>query len=590
MGTAGVPGPAATDAIPEFPSPRIADSRRLMGPHLHAAVEGAVLDVVLPADAAQAAALLDAWCARVRELSARLGWPEPEVVVRRQAHEASCFASAPADRLMAATERGELAWTWAEADVGERAEFDTVAAVARVRAVAEPEVAARRHLPAVLAEAARRGLTVTYDDDSCAVGSGDGARTYAWADLPAPADLPWAALHDVPVALVTGSNGKTTTVRLLAAMWRAAGRVPGWCSTTGVQIGEHVITEGDWSGPAGARAVLRDPRVQAAVLETARGGILRRGLATRRADVAVITNLQADHLGEYGIATLEALGAVKAVTARALVPRGALVLNAEDPALVALAPTLGAPVAWFALDPAAVAAPPAGVTARGACVVRDSVVEWRDAEGGVTPLALVADVPIAFGGAAPHMVANACAAAAAAMVLGIPVAAVRAALRAFGANAGDNPGRLTVHRLPGGVTALVDYAHNPAGVATLGPVVARLGGARKLIVLGQAGNRDDEAVRGLVRAAWATGPYDRVIIKDLPMHRKGRRPGEMTALIADELARLGVPAAAVQVSPSERAAVEAAVAWGTPGDLLVLPLHAQATELSAWLAGLAGAS
>jgi UDP-N-acetylmuramyl tripeptide synthase len=176
------------------------------------------------------------------------------------------------------------------------------------------------------------------------------------------------------------------------------------------------------------------------------------------------------------------------------------------------------------------------------------------------------------------------------MVSGVPVEAIRSALRRFGATTSDNPGRLTVYKLPGDVTALVDYAHNPAGIATLGPVVARLGGVRRCLVIGQAGNRDNDAVRALVRAAWATGPYDRVFIKDLPMHLKGRQPGEMTALIADELRRLNVSDDVVSIEVSERAAVEAAVAWGRAGDVLVLPLHAQAVELSAWLSGLAASS
>lgn len=584
----GSSAPAAPDA-PEFPSPRIADSRRLMGPNLFGGAEGAVLDVVLPTDVARADALLAAWERRVRELSARLGWPVPVVAVHRGIGETSCFATAPVDGLMAATERNEHAWCWAEQDIGERQDVRIDDLVARIAEGAAAERARHGSFAAVLAEAQARGVTVTYDDDSIALGSGAGARTYAWAELPAPADVPWPAIRDIPVALVTGSNGKTTTVRLLAAMWRAAGRTPGWCSTTGVQIGDHVVTEGDWSGPAGARAVLRDSRVEAAVLETARGGILRRGLATRHADVAVITNLQADHFGEYGIDSLEALGRVKGVTARALTTRGALVLNAEDPTLVALAATLEVPAVWFALDPAAVADRAFGPGMRGVCVVADGWIEWRDA-AGVERLVAVDELPIAFGGAAPHMIANACAAAAAAAVQGIPWDAVRRALRGFGAHTRDNPGRLTVYRLPGGVTALVDYAHNPAGVATLGPVVARLGGTRRCIVIGQAGNRDDEAVRALVRAAWATGPYDRVFIKDLPMHLKGRAPGEMVALIADELARIGVPAASVQVTPSEQEAVDAAIAWAREGDLLVLPLHAQSAELSAKLGALAARS
>ncbi len=145
---------------------------------------------------------------------------------------------------------------------------------------------------------------------------------------------PWSALRAIPKAVVTGSNGKTTSVRLLAAMLRAHGLTPGYSSTDGLMVDGACIDAGDYSGPVGARTVLRHPRVQAAVLETARGGLLRRGLVARDASVALVTNVSADHFGEYGIHTLDDIAAVKLTVAKALAGDGVLVVNADDPVLM----------------------------------------------------------------------------------------------------------------------------------------------------------------------------------------------------------------------------------------------------------------
>ena len=175
-------------------------------------------------------------------------------------------------------------------------------------------------------------------------------------------------MHDIPVALVTGSNGKTTVVRLLAAMLEAAGRTVGITSTDGVYLGDTLLGEGDFSGPSGARLLLRRPEVEAAVLETARGGLLRRGLTVERAAVAVVTNVADDHLGEYGVQDVEALADVKLLVTRAVRGGGAAVLNADDPLLRARGAALDVPVVWFSLEPprAGLAEPPRRGRTRGA--------------------------------------------------------------------------------------------------------------------------------------------------------------------------------------------------------------------------------
>ena len=165
------------------------------------------------------------------------------------------------------------------------------------------------------------------------MGSGTGVQVWPERELPDPAEVSWDRVHDVPIALVTGSNGKTTVVRLLAAMATEAGRVAGTTTTDGVALEGRFLEESDFSGPSGARMLLRRPEVETAVLETARGGLLRRGLAVEHAQAAVVTNIAADHLGEFGVQTLAELAETKLLVARAVGAGGRVVLNADDPVL-----------------------------------------------------------------------------------------------------------------------------------------------------------------------------------------------------------------------------------------------------------------
>jgi cyanophycin synthetase len=372
------------------------------------------------------------------------------------------------------------------------------------------------------------------------------------------------------VALVTGSNGKTTVVRLLAAMASEAGRVAGITSTEGVSAGDVLLAEGDYSGPSGARLLLRRPDVELAALETARGGLLRRGLSVDRATVAVVTNVTDDHLGEFGIQDLGTLADVKLLVARAVRPGGAVVLNADDPRLRARGERLGVAAVWFTLEPEQpwlarhlASGARAAVSEGGALVLVDGARR--------TPVARIGDVPMALGGAARHNLANALAAVGAAAVLQLPMDAVSRALRRFGATSGDNPGRANMVEL-GGVRLVIDYAHNPHGMSAVAGLVTAVPAKRRLVLLGQAGDRSDEAIRALARAALAMKP-DRVVLKEMERYLRGRQPGEIPAIMADELARCGVPAGAVSRPGTELDAVRDALAWARPGDVLFLAIH-----------------
>ncbi|MEO8140329.1 MAG: Mur ligase family protein, partial [Gemmatimonadota bacterium] len=552
-----------------MPDPmRLTDSRRLTGPNLYWHRAGAVLDVtVTDADAPGA---LKAWEESARSILDAIGWQAEATRVRRFSGGASLVISAPVDALYAATDVNEWALAAANETLTGAPAPDLEHAAALLRHLIDTESS-----PALLAmrhAAASHGVNFLIDEQIASVGSGAGCRSWTVDQLPAPSAVNWSGVHDVPTVLVTGSNGKTTTVRLLTAVLTAAGRAVGMCCSDTVNVAGEVLERGDWSGPGGARMVLRDPRVEVAVLETARGGMLRRGLAVDRADAAIITNIAEDHFGEFGISDLAALTEAKLIVARALGRSGRLVLNADDPELVGCAPQLEVPQSWFAMA-AGNAVLRAHIAAGGeaATVVDDRFVLVRDRE--LHLIAAIADVPITLGGAARHNVANVLGVIALAAALGLDPATIARGLTRFRGSAADNPGRLNLFEL-GGVTAVVDFAHNPHGMNALVALAEKLPGKRRLILMGQAGDRDDTAIREFVRSAWGFRP-DRIILKEMEYYRRGRALGEVSGIMEAEFLHLGAPHGSISHAASEYAAVIEALTWAQPGDLLLLPLHSE---------------
>ena len=563
------------------------DSRRLPGPGLLWDRPGAIAEVTCPD--ALAEPFVAAWRAEARRMLDGVGWTSEQVVARRFPHGASVALSAPIDGLLSATEINE----WAVASAAARVLGDHVppfgVAAKRIRRMIRRE--ARPALVAMHRAAAEHGVTCLHDPDEVSVGAGTGAVTWPVTAIPAPESVDWAGIHDVPIVLVTGTNGKTTTVRLLAAVARAAGRLAGFSSTDTVTIGDEIVDRGDWSGPAGARRVLRDRRVEFAVLETARGGILRRGLAATRATGAIVTNVGEDHFGEWGITDVQALAETKLVVGRAVLPGGRLVLNADDPVLVEMSLGTSAPLLWIASDAASpVVQRHLAAGGDAAWVERDMLV--LQVGGTRCDVMAIADIPLTLGGMARHNVQNALGVAALACVAGLPLEAIRTGLGGFGTTPDDNPGRLNVYRF-GGVTVLVDFVHNPHGMHAMAQLAASLPARRRLVVLGQAGDRDDEALRAFARSTWAMRP-DHVVLKEMEAFRRGRAPGEANRLMEDELRRLGATPDRIEHAPSEYDAVRAALGWAKDGDLLLLPTHAerervlqlmQRLQAAGWAAG-----
>ena len=534
--------------------------------------------------------IIDAWQRHALAGCAELRWPAPRAVAIAHAAGASLAVAAPVDQLFTATEVNEwaLAASIAESDPAqapslvaalaaeqpEEAEPPTLevpGALLRLRRRAALE--ANPKLRALVDAARARALPWLLDDEALTLGAGAGGQSWPLPELPDVGGIAWQTLRAIPIALVTGTNGKTTVVRLVAACTTAAGLTTGYSCTDGIFVSDRALGTGDYSGPAGARRVLRDDAVEAAVLETARGGILRRGLAVGRADVAVITGIAADHFGEYGVDDLEALVDVKLAVARALDGRGLLVANADDALLARRAAAAGKPVGWFAQDadaPLLAAHRQAGGATAG---VRAGRLVLSHA-GVEHDLGAVATMPLAAGGHSHFNILNLATAALGAAGLGVAPSTIASVLAAFGANPEDNAGRLMRYEL-GGVNLIVDFAHNPAALAGLADFAQHLRGAGRLaLLLGQAGNRVDADIDRLAAVAAAARP-DLVVVKELGSYLRGRGSGEVPALLKRALAQAGLAPEAVTDAPDEDRAVRLALAWARAGDVLVLPLHSR---------------
>jgi UDP-N-acetylmuramyl tripeptide synthase len=556
------------------------DSHRLTGPNLIQDLPGAALEVAVAAPGE--APVIVAWRERARAVLDALGWSQHTLTERHYKGGASLAFSAPHDSLYAACEANEWAWGAAVAQV--RGEIFESLDVATVRLAAVIALEADPKRCALHDAASLHGVQFLADDEFVTIGSGAGGHSFAVDDLPAVDTIDWRAVHDVPTVLVTGTNGKSTTVRLLASMAAHAGHVVGTCSTDRVQVGDDVVEAGDYSGPEGARRVLRDRRTTIAFLETARGGLLRRGLSIGRADVAIVLNVAADHLGEGGVDDVETLTRVKLLVSRA-VGEGHLVLCADDPWL---APHIASnrldddrelpPVTLFSLHPEAPSVCAAMARGASTCVLDGSQLVIRS-DGQCRVIADVQDVPATFGGTARFNVHNALAAIAAATALGIDPAAITAGLQSFVSSPEDNPGRGNRFDI-GGVQVIVDFAHNAHSVSALADMVTTLPSSRRLVLLGQAGDRSDESVRDLVRATLQFRP-DLIIVKRMRELLRGRDENAMVDLIEAELLALGTPSDAIMRSNSELEAVHAALAWARPGDLLLLLSHSQRADVLA---------
>ena len=389
----------------------------------------------------------------------------------------------------------------------------------------------------------------------------------------------------IPVVSVTGTNGKTTTTRLLAHIGMTAALVTAWSSTDGVFAQGELVAPGDYSGPAGGALVLATPGVQLGILETARGGLLRKGMGVSACDVAVVTNVSADHLGLEGIDTVDQLAEVKAIVTKITKPAGWVVLNGDDPRVWAMRVGIKARPWVFSLDPDSPALRESFDLGGRAISVLDGDVVVLAPHRGPDHLIPIVDVPVTLSGLAEHNIANALAATAAALGLGLPREAVVEGLRTFATDPAHNPGRMNVYSLPlsGGALAsvIIDFAHNEAGLEALLRVAEGLRppGSAVHLGLGTGGDRTDEILQGLGELAGRRA--DRISAVHKSSYLRGRQMAHLEAQLRIGLARVGV--GEIDSYPTELGGLQALVASASSGDVLAVMVHADRLTLHEWL-------
>jgi cyanophycin synthetase len=373
----------------------------------------------------------------------------------------------------------------------------------------------------------------------------------------------------VPIAAITGTNGKTTTARMLAHITKMAGYTPGLTTTDGVYIDGQRTVAGDMTGPVSSRMVLADPQIDIAVLETARGGLLRAGMGVNEVNVGAVLNVQPDHLGLKGIETLEQLAEVKRIVVE--VASDCAVLNADDALVLKMSGyTEAKHICYVTLNPQHPLVREHVRAGGRACAleagVNGQMITLYD-KGAHIPLLWTHLIPATLEGRAIHNVQNAMFAAAMAFALGIKLDAIRQGLRTFDSTFFQAPGRMNVfdeHPFK----VLFDYGHNAHAVAAMADLAQRLEvTGRRIVVLAGPGDRRDEDLIAIARAV--AGRFDRYICRRDDNLRE-RKPDEVPRIQAAALEAAGVSREAISIIPDEQEAIGAALEMGQPGDLLLI--------------------
>jgi cyanophycin synthetase len=545
-------------------SVRLEELRVLEGPNLYFTRPAIKLTLAVPGwlRASEDRTLALAERVRLPGLRRSAGRPGPpgteqrrRFVCRVAAHVTRRLAEAAGVRIgvrsrpAVSAEEIVVAYPWRRRDAA-------VALGAEVVEVLGMLLSARRPVRQVLGEAARRVRRVE------------------------PGEGPTVPVPRIPVAMITGTNGKTTTVRLLAHLLGSAGRTVSYTSTDGVYLDGARVEEGDYSGPAGAAMAFAQTSAEAAVLEVARGGILLKGIGAAHNDVAVVTNISQDHLGMLGIHTLDQLAEVKAAITRITRPSGWVVLNADDPRVLSMRRGASARPFLFSLDPDHPAIRQA-IDDGGRAVTRlDERLVLLAHGRSLQVLVPVEEVPATLGGVSGQHTQNAMAAAAAALGLGLSPGEVAAGLRSFIPDPELNPGRANLFEMDGRVV-VVDYAHNEAGMEGLLEICRglRAPGRRVWVAYGTAGDRTDVVLHGMGYIA-ARGA-DHVAVVELHRYLRGRDPRELV----DRLRAGAVDGGAHHVPdfPDELTGLRWALEGSSPGDVIGITALAQRPEIFALL-------
>jgi len=566
--------------IPEIESSKLVldDGRRLTGPSMIWSKTGAILDVLVKE--IDMDVVLDCWHRQLQHLRLQIGWQDREIRHRRFENGFNLLIEAPIDQLYSAVLVLETNWYFCCCELLAIEVEDENALVQAIRNSIEAE--SNPVLLELQQAAANHEVDFLVDDDEVSIGHGEGCLCWPADAIPALDQIPWSEIHDIPVALITGTNGKSTSVRLLDGIARAAAKISGVTSTDFVRVGNDVLDHGDYSGPGGARLLLRDKRLQVAFLEVARGGILRRGLPLRRARAALVTNIASDHLGQYGVNTLEALTEVKFAVRKTLAEDGVLVVNADDENCRAYMDRVAQHnTCWFSLDREHAYIKKQIDTRHRCCYADAGSIVYFDGNETHT-VCQISQIPMTIDGAALHNVSNALGAVGVAAALGYTVDQMRQGLTRFHSDENDNPGRLNSFDLKNGARVIVDFAHNAHSVEAVANTVDRMSAQKKWVLFGSAGDRSDEDMIAIARGVCSIHP-DHVVIVEIERYLRGRQPGEVSEIMKQACLDSGLSAAQLHFADSPLNGVQLALAELQAGDVGLLLVLDEREEILAYI-------
>ncbi|MDG1861503.1 MAG: Mur ligase family protein [SAR324 cluster bacterium] len=553
-------------------------SRHLTGPNLFFHLPGTVLDVAV--EGVPVEEIVQCWQEEVQKLLAAVGWEKRPLTVRTSPEGASLAFCSSMDTVYAATELNEAAWISTVALFSGTTPENFEKTVAKLKASFEQE--SNPELLKLSDAADSHGLQLLADKETVTLGLGVGSISWPADKLPAADEVDWNSLRNIPLALITGTNGKSTVGCLLASIVNADGKTPGLTSTDWIKVGDEILDVGDYSGPGGAREILRDQRVEFGVLESARGGMMRRGLGVTEAQAGIITNVAEEHLGEYGVRSLADLIDVKFTILRPLeLSGGTLVLNADDSGLVEYSKKLKHPLCWFSLD----ANSPILLKHRkeGGSVCYADLGKIFYAQGNsVNFLLNVNEIPFTLNGAARYNVANSLGVIALAKNLGFADEIIVKTLKEFKGDIDDNPGRGNYLTLPlptanrsqdsdveQAFQLLIDFAHNAHGLNAVCETLALLPVNQRLVVAGHVGSHSDQEIREMTRVIAEIKPIF-FLVPQMEDYLRGRKPGEISKIVLDELRLLGFAEENIGSAENCLEAVKLAVQRVKAGDLLML--------------------
>lgn len=369
----------------------------------------------------------------------------------------------------------------------------------------------------------------------------------------------------IPIIAITGTNGKTTTSRLTAHLVRNGGYKVGFTTSDGVYIQNHLMMVGDCTGPRSAEFVLRDPTVDFAVLECARGGILKSGLAFQKCDIAIVTNVTADHLGLGGIETLEQMAKVKSIVPETVVRNGYAILNADDDLVYAMRDHLECNIALFSMDEKNKRIRQHCKNGGIAAVYENEYVTIMKGNWKIRVERAV-DIPLTFGGRAVHNIMNTLPSILSAYLAGIDLENIKSALLSFIPSPVQTPGRLNIFEFKN-FKFIVDFAHNPAGLTLLCDFVNKLDCTRRVGIISGTGDRRDDDIREIGRISAAN--FDEIIIRQ-DKNLRGRTAEEIIHLLEEGIDEAKTTEIPVHVIPKESDAITYAYQHGTPGSIITI--------------------